>query len=169
MEDDIKPFRDVLLGLFLSLSACCSIGIRWPIAGPIVLLVFVALIALKFLLIALIGMALKTSARWHCAAHWRWRQRVQLRSALTCRIACTAAPVSTIQAVLAAMLLSMSLPLILMHSEKIVLRLVASGGKCARWVAATVHQGHEQSATSSSVAMAALANLCALSRAGRSR
>lgn len=128
VEDDIKPFRDVLLGLFFvtigMLLDWHTLADRWPI----VLLVFVALIALKFLLIALIGMALKNE------------RAVALRCALALAPAGefgfvllslaglhAAAPVSTIQAVLAAMLLSMLIaPLILMHSEKIVLRLVAS-------------------------------------------
>ncbi len=128
VEDDIKPFRDVLLGLFFvtigMLLDWRTLAERWPI----VLLVFVALMALKFLLIVGIGMLLKNE------------RAVALRCALALAPAGefgfvllslagahNAAPSSTLQAVLAAMLLSMLVaPLILMHSEKIVLRLIAS-------------------------------------------
>ncbi|MBL8513557.1 MAG: cation:proton antiporter, partial [Betaproteobacteria bacterium] len=128
VEDDIKPFRDVLLGLFFvtigMLLDWRTLAERWPI----VLLIFLALIALKFLLIVGIGMALKNE------------RAVALRCALALAPAGEfgfvllslagvhgAAPASTIQAVLAAMLLSMLIaPILLMHSEKIVLRFIAS-------------------------------------------
>ncbi|MBL8521171.1 MAG: cation:proton antiporter [Betaproteobacteria bacterium] len=128
VEDDIKPFRDVLLGLFFvtigMLLDWRTLAERWPI----VLLVFFALIALKFLLILLIGLALKNE------------RAVALRCALALAPAGEfgfvllslagvhgAAPAPAIQAVLAAMLLSMLVaPLILMHSERIVLRLIAT-------------------------------------------
>ncbi len=128
VEDDIKPFRDVLLGLFFitigMLLDWHTLAERWPA----VLLIFIALMALKFFLIVGIGLLLRNE------------RAVALRCALALAPAGEfgfvllslagvhgAAPPSTIQAVLAAMLLSMLIaPLILMHSEKIVLRLIAS-------------------------------------------
>ncbi len=127
VENDIKPFRDVLLGLFF-----ITIGMlldprvvldRWLI----VLLVLTALITLKFLLIVLLALALKND------------KAVALRCALALapagefgfvllslagRHQALSEPVT--QVVLAAMLISMLLsPLILAYSEKIVMRLVA--------------------------------------------
>ena len=127
VENDIKPFRDVLLGLFF-----ITIGMlldprvvldRWLI----VLLVLTALITLKFLLIVLLALILKND------------KAVALRCALALapagefgfvllslagRHQALSEPVT--QVVLAAMLISMLLsPLILAYSEKIVMRLVA--------------------------------------------
>ncbi len=128
VEDYIKPFRDVLLGLFFitigMLLNILEVLERWPI----VLLVLVALIALKFLVIALLALLMKND------------KAVALRCALALAPAgefgfvllslagrhnALAEPV--MQMVLAAMLISMMLsPLILAYSERIVIRLVAS-------------------------------------------
>jgi CPA2 family monovalent cation:H+ antiporter-2 len=127
VEDDIKPFRDVLLGLFF-----VTIGMLLDFHVIInhwipVLLVLVALLALKFVVIA--GLALL----------FRNDRGVALRCALALAPAgefgfvllslagkIHAIPVATLQVVLAAMLVSMMLsPLILAHSEKLVLHLVA--------------------------------------------
>lgn len=127
VEDYIKPFRDVLLGLFfVTIGMLLNTRVLLD-RFPMVLLVLLALIALKFLIILLVGIALK---------HER---AVALRCALALAPAGEfgfvllslagaqhALPDSTIQVVLAAMLISMVLsPLILANSEKIVMRLVA--------------------------------------------
>ena len=128
VEDYIKPFRDVLLGLFFitigMLLNLREVLDRWTI----VLLVLVALIALKFLIIALLALLMKND------------KAVALRCALALAPAGefgfvllslagrhNALAEPAMQVVLAAMLISMMLsPLILIHSERIVMRLVAS-------------------------------------------
>ena len=126
-EDDIKPFRDVLLGLFfvtigmlLNLNAVLD---RWAL----VLLVLAALLMFKFLIV--IGLAL----------FFKNDKGVALRCGLALAPAgefgfvllslagqINAVPAATLQVVLGAMLISMLLsPFILAKSEKIVMYLVA--------------------------------------------
>ena len=127
VEDYIKPFRDVLLGLFFitigMLLNLQEVLDRWAI----VLLVLFALITLKFLVIIALALVMKND------------KAVALRCALALAPAgefgfvllslagrhhALAEP--TMQVVLAAMLISMLLsPLILAYSERIVMRLVA--------------------------------------------
>ena len=128
VEDYIKPFRDVLLGLFF-----VTIGMLLNFSAvferlTLVLLVLIALLALKFSLIAGLALVFKND------------RGVALRCALALAPAgefgfvllslagkINAVPESTLQVVLAAMLISMLVaPLLLAHSEKIVMRLVAS-------------------------------------------
>ena len=127
VEDYIKPFRDVLLGLFFitigMLLNLHEVFDRWPI----VLAVLVALITLKFLLITLLALLMKND------------KAVALRCALALAPAGEfgfvllslagrqhALTEPVMQVVLAAMLISMLLsPLILAYSDKIVMRLVA--------------------------------------------
>ena len=127
VEDDIKPFRDVLLGLFfvtigmlLNLNAVLD---RWAL----VLLVLAALLMFKFLIV--IGLAL----------FFKNDKGVALRCGLALAPAgefgfvllslagqINAVPAATLQVVLGAMLISMLLsPFILAKSEKIVMYLVA--------------------------------------------
>ena len=128
VENDIKPFRDVLLGLFFvtigMLLDVSAVRAHWVL----VLLVVVALVLLKFLLIALLATMFKND------------KAVALRCALALAPAGEfgfvllslagrqhALPESVMQIALAAMLISMLLsPLILANSERIVMRLVAS-------------------------------------------
>ncbi|MBL8523844.1 MAG: cation:proton antiporter [Betaproteobacteria bacterium] len=128
VEDYIKPFRDVLLGLFFitigMLLDLSIIGQRWAL----VLLVLVALITLKFFIIVGVGLLMKND------------KAVALRCALALAPAGEfgfvllslagrhqSLPDAAMQVVLAAMLISMMLsPLILAQSERIVMRLVAS-------------------------------------------
>lgn len=128
VEDYIKPFRDVLLGLFFitigMLLDFYSLQGRWVF----VLLVLVTLVMLKFLIIVALGLAMKND------------KALALRSALALAPAGEfgfvllslagrhhALTDGTMQVVLAAMLMSMMLsPIILTYSEKIVMRLVAS-------------------------------------------
>ncbi len=128
VEDDIKPFRDVLLGLFfvtigmlLNLNAVLD---RWVL----VLMVLAALLTFKFLIV--IGLAL----------FFKNDKGVALRCGLALAPAgefgfvllslagqINAVPAATLQVVLGAMLISMLLsPFILAKSEKIVMYLVAS-------------------------------------------
>ena len=127
VEDDIKPFRDVLLGLFfvtigmlLNLQAVLD---RWLY----VLLVLIALLTLKFLLVVALALFFKNE------------KGVALRCGLALAPAgefgfvllslagqINAVPAATLQVVLGAMLISMLLsPFILAKSEKIVMYLVA--------------------------------------------
>jgi CPA2 family monovalent cation:H+ antiporter-2 len=126
--DYIKPFRDVLLGLFfvtigmlLNLSLVAD---RWVV----VLLVLITLVTLKFFIITGLGLLFKND------------RGVALRCALALAPAgefgfvllslagkINAMPNATLQVVLAAMLISMLIaPILLANSEKIVMRLVAS-------------------------------------------
>ena len=128
VEDDIKPFRDVLLGLFfvtigmlLNLNAVLD---RWMF----VLLVLSGLLTLKFFIIVALALLFKND------------KGVALRCGLALAPAgefgfvllslagqINAVPTATLQVVLAAMLISMLLsPLILAKSEKLVMYLVAS-------------------------------------------
>ena len=128
VEDDIKPFRDVLLGLFfvtigmlLNLSAVLE---HWLL----VLLVLAALLSLKFMIVMVLARLFKND------------KGVALRCALALAPAgefgfvllslagqINAVPAATLQVVLGAMLISMLLsPFILAKSEKIVMYLVAS-------------------------------------------
>ncbi len=128
VDDYIKPFRDVLLGLFF-----ITIGMQLNMREVLdhwgtVLLVLAALITLKFLVIVLLARVMKND------------RAVALRCALALAPAGefgfvllslagrhNALGEATMQVVLAAMLISMLLsPLILAHSERIVMRLVAS-------------------------------------------
>jgi len=128
VEDYIKPFRDVLLGLFfVTIGMLLNFGVVFE-RLTLVLLVLIALLALKFFLIAGLALVFKND------------RGVALRCALALAPAgefgfvllslagkINAVPESTLQVVLAAMLISMLLaPLLLAQSEKIVMRLVAS-------------------------------------------
>ncbi len=128
VEDYIKPFRDVLLGLFF-VTIGMLLNIDLVIAHfVLVLLVLTALLALKFCIIVGLAMLFKND------------RGVALRAALALAPAgefgfvllslagkVNAVPQATLQVVLAAMLISMLIaPLLLAYSEKIVMRLVAS-------------------------------------------
>ena len=128
VEDYIKPFRDVLLGLFfITIGMLLNFSVVIDRFG-LVLLVLIALLALKFLIIASLALLFKND------------RGVALRCALALAPAgefgfvllslagkINAVPEATLQVVLAAMLISMLFaPLLLAKSEKIVMRLVAN-------------------------------------------
>ncbi len=128
VEDYIKPFRDVLLGLFF-VTVGMLLDFRVVIDSfGVVLLVLIALLALKFAIIVGLAMTFKND------------RAVALRCALALAPAgefgfvllslagkVNAIPATTLQVVLSAMLFSMLLsPLLLAKSEKIVLYFVAS-------------------------------------------
>ena len=127
VENDIKPFRDVLLGLFF-ITIGMLLNVREVLDHwVIVLLVLVALITLKFLVIALLALFMKNdkAVALRCALALAPAGEFGfVLLALAGRDHALAEP--TMQVVLAAMLISMMLsPLILAHSERIVMRLVA--------------------------------------------
>jgi monovalent cation:H+ antiporter-2, CPA2 family len=128
VEEDIKPFRDLLLGLFF-----ITIGMQLDlsvVAGQfaLVVLLFIVPVAFKFALIALLsrlfgatpGNALRTALALAQAGEFGF---VLLALAGGARLL----DPSLLQPVLAAMLLSMlSAPFMVHYSDKLVLRFVAS-------------------------------------------
>jgi len=128
VEDDIKPFRDVLLGLFfITIGMLLNFAALWQNL-VYVLLVLTAFLTIKFLLIFLLATFLKHD------------RAVSLRVALALAPAgefgfvllavadkSNALPATVLQIVLAAAIISMLLsPLIFKYMEKVVLYFVAS-------------------------------------------
>ncbi len=128
VEDYIKPFRDVLLGLFF-----VTIGmlLNFSVIGQkllIVLLILLALLTLKFVIVFILSRLFRND------------KGISLRCALALAPAgefgfvllslagkINALPHDTLQVVLAAMLISMLLtPILLQKSEKIVMHFIAS-------------------------------------------
>ena len=128
VEEDIKPFRDVLLGLFfVTVGMFLDVGqiIR---SLPAVLAMLAALLLGKFVLVGaasrLLGSPQGTAARtglWLCAGG-------EFGFVLLSQIdAARLLPPALSQVVVAALVLSMLLaPLLVQYSEKLVLRLVPS-------------------------------------------
>jgi monovalent cation:H+ antiporter-2, CPA2 family len=128
VEDDIKPFRDVLLGLFMvTVGMFLDFGV---IASNLlwVLSILVALLLLKFAVVAAASRWLEkqdgTAMRaglWLCAAGEFGFVLLTLASDVK------VVPHEILQLVLAAMVLSLLLaPLIILYSDRLVLRFVAS-------------------------------------------
>ena len=128
VEEDIKPFRDLLLGLFF-----VTIGMQLDVTVVVdrfalVLLLFAAPVLFKFALIAVLsrlfgatpGNALRTALALAQAGEFGF---VLLAQAGGVRLVDDA----LLQPILAAMLLSMlSAPFLIHYSDKLVLRFVAS-------------------------------------------
>ena len=128
VEEDIKPFRDVLLGLFMvTVGMFLDVGeilrnLQW------VALILVAMLGLKFAVVAGASRWLEgqdgTAVRaglWLCAGG---EFGFVL---LTLAADAQAAPNDVLQLVMAAMVLSLLIaPIIVQYSDKIVLRFVAS-------------------------------------------
>lgn len=128
VEEDIKPFRDVLLGLFMvTVGMFLDFGV---IASNLlwVLSILVALLLLKFAVVAAASRWLEkqdgTAMRaglWLCAAGEFGFVLLTLASDVK------VVPHEILQLVLAAMVLSLLLaPLIILYSDRLVLRFVAS-------------------------------------------
>ncbi|CAN5278128.1 monovalent cation:proton antiporter family protein [soil metagenome] len=128
VEEDIKPFRDVLLGLFfITIGMLLNVGVvlrQWPL----VLLLFILPVLLKFAVIAGLsrlfkasaGTAIRTGLALATAGEFGF---VILAQAGDRGILAPA----TLQPVLAAMLLSMlAAPFLIQYSDRIVLRLASS-------------------------------------------
>ncbi|WP_079433372.1 monovalent cation:proton antiporter-2 (CPA2) family protein [Zoogloea sp. LCSB751] len=128
VEEDIKPFRDVLLGLFfVTVGMFLDVG-QIILSLPMVLAMLGALLVGKFLIVGaasrMLGASQGTAARtglWLCAGgEFGFVLLSQIDEAHLL-------PPALSQVVVAAMVLSMLLaPLIVQYSEKIVLRLVPS-------------------------------------------
>ena len=128
VEEDIKPFRDVLMGLFF---VTVGMQLDMDVVGDhwwLVLGLLLSLLLAKGLIVGLLARAFKASpgdalrtALWLCAGGEFGF--VLLAEARQLRLI----PSATLQVVLAALVLSMLLaPLIVHFSEKIVLRVVSS-------------------------------------------
>jgi len=128
VEEDIKPFRDVLLGLFfITVGMFLDPGVivrQWPwVAGLLALLLagkFVIIAGLSRAFGAMQGTAMRTGL-WLCAGgEFGFVLIADIRHL-------PLLPGAVLQVVVAALVLSMLLaPLIVMHSEKIVMRFCAS-------------------------------------------
>ncbi len=128
VEEDIKPFRDVLLGLFfVTVGMFLDVG-QIILSLPAVLAMLAALLVGKFMIVAgasrVMGSAQGTAARtglWLCAGgEFGFVLLSQVDDAKLL-------PQALSQVVVAALVLSMLLaPLIVQASERIVLRLVPS-------------------------------------------
>ncbi|MDD2989360.1 MAG: cation:proton antiporter [Zoogloea sp.] len=128
VEEDIKPFRDVLLGLFfVTVGMFLDVG-QIIVSLPAVMAMLGALLVGKFLLVGaasrLMGSPQGTAARtglWLCAGG-------EFGFVLLSQIdAASLLPPALSQVVVAALVLSMLLaPLVVQYSEKLVLRLVPS-------------------------------------------
>ncbi len=128
VEEDIKPFRDVLLGLFfINVGMFLDPGVivrQWPwVAGLLALLLagkFVIIAGLSRAFGAMQGTAMRTGL-WLCAGgEFGFVLIADIRHL-------PLLPGAVLQVVVAALVLSMLLaPLIVMHSEKIVMRFCAS-------------------------------------------
>lgn len=128
VEEDIKPFRDVLMGLFfvtIGMLLDMSLVIR---NLPLVLAVLAGLVLVKFALVAglsrLFGSPTATALRsglWLCAGgEFGFVLLAEIKKMHF-------APLTALQAVLAALVLSMLLaPIIVHYSDRIVLRFAAS-------------------------------------------
>ena len=128
VEEDIKPFRDVLLGLFfISMGMMLNPGIIWENMGGVLVMLLLLLLA-KFIAVWIVSKALGSSAGtalrsglWLCAAG-------EFGFVLLARATDTGLvdPV-LLQPVLAAMVLSMMIaPLVVLYSDRLVLRFVSS-------------------------------------------
>lgn len=128
VEEDIKPFRDVLLGLFfITIGMLLNVRLVWE-NWPVVLLLLVVPILLKFGLIALLarlfgaapGVALRTGLGLAQAGEFGF---VLLNQAGGLALV----DPELVQLILAAMVLSMLIaPFILANADKIVLKLSAN-------------------------------------------
>ena len=128
VEEDIKPFRDVLLGLFfvtvgMMLDATLVLH-NLPLVGAVLAGLLVVKAALVFGLSRLYGSmtgAAMRSGLWLCAGG-------EFGFVLLSDIRETGlAPAIVVQAVLAALVISMLLaPIIVQHSDRIVMRFAAS-------------------------------------------
>jgi len=128
VEEDIKPFRDVLLGLFF-----VTVGMKLNLGSVAadfgwVVLVLLALILFKAAMIALLARCFEGD--WGVA----WRSGIGLAQAgefgfvlLTLTNGAHLVPTKTLQIILAAMLLSMLIaPFLIQYSEAIARRLSAA-------------------------------------------
>ncbi len=72
VEDYIKPFRDVLLGLFFVTIGMLLDPLVILRHGLLVLLIIAVMMAMKFLLLYVLGQLFESASRTPCAARSRW-------------------------------------------------------------------------------------------------
>ncbi len=128
VADDIKPFRDVLLGLFfVTIGMQLNVHIVW-LHFPWVMLVLIALIVSKTALVWLIGRMLGNTAPVALRTGLGLAQAGEFGFVLLSQISSlNLLADAPMQIVLAAMVLSMmSAPLMLQQTERIVRRLCTS-------------------------------------------
>ncbi len=128
VEEEIKPFRDVLLGLFF-VTVGMMLDLRQVAAAPWLVLLLVALIvAAKFALIALLARAFGATAGTALRTGLALAQGGEFGFVLLALVAGQRlAPEPVSQALLAAMVLSMlATPFLIGASDRIVLRLASS-------------------------------------------
>ncbi len=128
VEDDIKPFRDVLLGLFfITIGMLLNAQTVWLHFGWVIL-VLVALILSKAVLVWLIGRLLGNPAPVALRTGLGLAQAGEFGFVLLSQIAhLNLVGETPLQIILAAMVLSMvSAPLLIQQSERIVRHLCAS-------------------------------------------
>jgi CPA2 family monovalent cation:H+ antiporter-2 len=128
VEEDIKPFRDVLLGLFfITVGMVLDVKVVWANAGLVAVLLLVPVIGKFTLIVALargFGSPLSTALRTaFYLAQAGELALVMLALAADARLV----PRELTQPILAAMILSMlSAPLIIQYAEPIVRKLTAN-------------------------------------------
>lgn len=125
VEEDIKPFRDVLLGLFFVTVGMMLDPHLVARAFAMVLLLFALLVGAKFALIAALSMAFRTPSGTALRTALALAQGGEFGFVL---LALTSAagfvPESVLQPLLAAMILSMlATPFLIAASDRIVMRL----------------------------------------------
>jgi CPA2 family monovalent cation:H+ antiporter-2 len=129
VEEDIKPFRDVLLGLFF-VTVGMMLDLRLVLGEfPRVLMLFIALVGLKFVLIALLSRAFGAPAGTALRVALALAQAGEFGFVLLSLAGGGAAivPEDILQVLLAAMILSMlATPFIIQASDRIVMRLSRS-------------------------------------------
>jgi CPA2 family monovalent cation:H+ antiporter-2 len=128
VEEDIKPFRDVLLGLFfVTVGMMLDLGLVLA-QFPRVLLLFLALVGAKFALIALLSRAFGTAPGTALRVALALAQAGEFGFVLlSLTSAAGIAPEEFLQPLLAAMILSMLVtPFVIQASDRIVMRLSRS-------------------------------------------
>src|SRR5438309_2237719 len=125
VEEDIKPFRDVLLGLFF-VTVGMMLDLRLVLGEfPLVMLLFVLLVGAKFALIALLASAFGSAPGTALRVGIALAQAGEFGFVLLSLTASTrVVPEPVLQALLAAMILSMlATPFLIAASDRIVMRL----------------------------------------------
>jgi len=125
VEEDIKPFRDVLLGLFF-VTVGMMLDLRLVLGEfPLVMLLFVLLVGAKFALIALLASAFGSAPGTALRVGIALAQAGEFGFVLLSLTASTrVVPEPVLQGLLAAMILSMlATPFLIAASDRIVMRL----------------------------------------------
>ncbi len=128
VEDDIKPFRDVLLGLFfITIGMLLNFSAMWANFG-FVMLVLAGMLVIKFLVVFGLSMVFKSERAVSLRVAFALAPAGEFAFVLLAVAAkSNALPDNVLQIVLAAAIISMLLsPLIFKYMEKIVMYFVSS-------------------------------------------